>query len=51
MVVAAIAIVAIGVAGAVSGPREIHHEEEGEESVEEGALGLPVPTPAAEVAR
>jgi hypothetical protein len=51
VVVAAIAIVAIGVAGAVNGTREFHHEEEGEEHVEEGALGLPAPATAAEVAR
>jgi hypothetical protein len=51
VVVAAIAIVAIGVAGAVNGTREVHDEEEGEEQVEEGALGLPASAPAAEVAR
>ncbi|HET8619008.1 MAG TPA: hypothetical protein VFM27_08600 [Acidimicrobiales bacterium] len=52
VVVVAAAIVAIGVAGAVAGPREFHHEEE-EAPAEEGALGLPAPSaaPAAEVAR
>jgi hypothetical protein len=43
LVVVAVAIVGIGVAGALNGPREFHEEEEeeGTEAGAEGALGLP----------
>ena len=55
LVVAAVAIVSVGVAGALNGPREFHEEEEeeGTEAEAEGALGLPaaVSAPVAEVAR
>jgi hypothetical protein len=55
LVVAAVAIVSIGVAGALNGPREFHEEEEeeGTEAEAEGALGLPAVVSArvAEVAR
>ena len=55
LVVAAVAIVSIGVAGALNGPREVHEEEEeeGTEADAEGALGLPAVVSArvAEVAR
>jgi hypothetical protein len=55
LVVAAVAIVSIGVAGALNGPREVHEEEEeeGTEAEAEGALGLPAVVSArvAEVAR
>jgi hypothetical protein len=50
VMVAALAIVAVGVAAGVAGPREFHHPEEGEET-HEGALGLPAPAPAAGEAR
>jgi hypothetical protein len=55
LVVAAVAIVSVGVAGALNGPREFHEEEEeeGTEAEAEGALGLPAVVSArvAEVAR
>jgi hypothetical protein len=42
VIAGAVAIIAIGVAGAVSGPREVHEEEEG---------GLRPPGPVVEVVR